>query len=272
MKALKIYQVDAFTDQLFGGNPAAVVPLQEWLSDELMQRIAAENNLSETAFFAPADKGYRIRWFTPTREVPLCGHATLASAWVYFSHLDPNAGRVEFASQSGPLAVEKRQDGWLELDFPMIPCERIPLPPQLDDALGLSAKGIEPEACFTIVPDANTLIVLPGAAAVKALTPDFRALKAVPGLGLGLIATAPGEDCDFVSRYFAPAGGIDEDPVTGSTHSVLTPYWAERLGRKALLARQVSERGGILRCEVRGDRVAIAGQAVPYLRGEIQLP
>lgn len=272
MQTLPIYQVDAFTDRLFGGNPAAVIPLTQWLDDDLMQAIAAENNLSETAFFVTAGDGYEIRWFTPACEVPLCGHATLASAWVIFNHLEPSAQRLQFQSQSGPLAVTRGSDGWLELDFPNIPCEQIPLPGALADALGLATAGIEPVGCFTVVPDANTMVVLADAQAVQALQPDFRALLRVPHLGLGLIATAPGDDCDFVSRYFVPAGGIDEDPVTGSTHSVLTPYWARRLGRDSLSARQLSQRGGVLRCALRGDRVAIAGQAVPYLTGEIQLP
>jgi PhzF family phenazine biosynthesis protein len=267
MTTLTMYQVDAFTAKLFGGNPAAVVPLREWLADDLMQAIAGENNLSETAFFVPEGDGYRIRWFTPTREVPLCGHATLASAWVIFHHLEPSATRVSFQSQSGPLAVERLADDWLELDFPNLPCEAVPVPQDLADAL-----GVVPEACFAIAPDANTMVVLGNAAAVDALEPDLRALKGMSHLGLGLIATAPGDDCDFVSRYFAPAGGIDEDPVTGSIHSVLTPYWAERLGREKLDARQVSKRGGVLRCALRGDRVAIAGQAVSYLQGSIRLP
>lgn len=272
MKALTMYQIDAFTNQLFNGNPAAVVPLENWLAEELMQTIAAENNLSETAFFVPAGNGYHIRWFTPTREVPLCGHATLASAWVIFAHFKPEACRIEFQSQSGPLAVEKLPDGWLELDFPTIPGEEIPAPRALIDALGLAELGIAPEACFTVAHDANTMIVLPNAEAVRNVTPDLQALKGMPELGLGVIVTAKGDDCDFVSRYFAPAGGIDEDPVTGSTHSVLTPYWSERLGRDTLAARQVSRRGGILRCTLRDDRVGIAGQAVPYLQGQIQVP
>lgn len=273
MTVQTIYQVDAFTDSLFSGNPAAVVPLTQWLDDSLMQAIAAENNLSETAFFVPAGDGYEIRWFTPTREVPLCGHATLASAWVIFSHIDTGASRIAFQSESGPLTVERLQDGWLELDFPAIPCEEIGLPKPLAEALGLTGEDCAgPEACFSVIPDANTMVVLASAAAVSALQPDLRALQAIPGLGLGVIATAPGDDCDFVSRYFAPAGGIDEDPVTGSTHSVLTPFWAERLHRNKMLARQLSRRGGTLRCELRGNRVAIAGQAVPFLHGEIRLP
>ncbi|MAL99678.1 MAG: isomerase [Alteromonadaceae bacterium] len=271
MQSLPIYQIDAFTDRLFGGNPAAVVPLEHWLDERLMQAIALENNLSETAFFVPVDDGYEIRWFTPTREVPLCGHATLASAWVIFEHLQPTGSRLLFRSASGPLAVEKRADGWLELDFPSIPSMPRDTPPELSEAL-----GVQPEACFTVEEDANTLVLLGDEAAVRNLQPDIRAIGAMADLGLGIIVTATGTECDFVSRYFAPAGGIEEDPVTGSTHCVLAPFWAARLGRRQLRARQVSARGGTLHCELRnvGDeaRVAIAGQAVPYLEGRIFLP
>lgn len=271
MTTLSLYQVDAFTDRLFGGNPAAVVPLENWLDDDLMQAIAGENNLAETAFFVPEGDGYRIRWFTPQCEVPLCGHATLASAWVIFNRIAPGVTALRFQSQSGLLGVAKRDDGWLELDFPNLPFEAAPLPPELASALGLPERGIEVDACFTVADDSNTLVVLRNADAVSALEPDFRALKGMGHLGLGIIVTAPGTDCDFVSRYFAPAGGIDEDPVTGSIHSVLTPYWAERLGKEQLAARQISRRGGVLRCALRGDRVAIAGQAVPYLEGRIEI-
>ena len=237
-----------------------------------MQEIAAENNLAETAFFVPEGAGYRIRWFTPLCEVPLCGHATLASAWVIFHHLAPISTAVQFQSLSGPLGVHRLDDGWLELDFPSLPCSPVAMPQELATALGVETRGLAVKGCYMVTGDSNTLVELENIAAVKALDPDFRALKALRHLGLGIIVTARGDDCDFVSRYFAPAGGIDEDPVTGSTHSVLTPFWAARLGRSTLTARQISRRGGELRCTHRGERVGIAGQAAGYLEAVITLP
>ncbi|TBW59597.1 PhzF family phenazine biosynthesis protein [Marinobacter halodurans] len=269
MTELPLYQVDAFASRPFSGNPAAVMPLAGWLDDALLQSLALENNLSETAFLvrepAGSDADFHIRWFTPGTEVPLCGHATLASAWVIFNRLDWLGDTVHFRSLSGPLGVRRMSDGWLELDFPNLPYEPVPTPEVI-------RRGVPeaPEQAFLVNNDANHMIVLDNEAAVRALNPDLRALKALERGGL--IVTAPGEDCDFVSRYFCPADGIDEDPVTGSIHSVLTPYWAERLGRDRLVARQVSARGGELRCELDGDRVRIAGQAIPFLTGTVQLP
>ena len=269
MKTLPIYQVDAFANQVFGGNPAAVMPLEEWLPDDTMQKLALENHLSETAFLVPlpeeADEDFHIRWFTPGTEVPLCGHATLASAWVLFNKLDWKKGQIRFQSKSGPLGVKQTDDGWLELDFPNLASEERPTPSQILEAL----EGAPTTSLF-VPNDTNYLVVLKDETAVKAAQPDIRKLKELGNQGV--IITAAGEDCDFVSRYFAPGAGIDEDPVTGSIHSALVPYWAERLGKDHLLAHQVSARGGVLRCELKGDRVAIAGQAAFYMEGSVQLP
>jgi PhzF family phenazine biosynthesis protein len=264
-----IFQINAFTNTLFGGNPAAVMPLQRWLPDSLLQAIAGENNLSETAFLVATpeldDADFHIRWFTPTAEVPLCGHATLASAWVVFNKLDWPHNIVRFQSKSGPLAVSQKPDGWLELDFPNLAFERCPTPALITEALPGS-----PDEAFFVPNDTNYMVVLESEAEVRSAVPDIRKLAQLGNQGL--IVTAEGEHCDFVSRYFAPGVGIDEDPVTGSIHSVLTPYWAERLGKTCLQARQLSARGGELRCELKGERVAIAGQAAFFLEGSVQLP
>lgn len=263
-----IYQVDAFTDRVFGGNPAAVMPLEQWLPDATLLALAMENHLSETAFLVrlpeSSDADFHIRWFTPGIEVPLCGHATLASAWVLFNKLGWSGDRVRFQSKSGPLGVSKRADGWLELDFPNLAFEPTQTPALITEAL----PGA-PETAFFVPNDTNYMLVLADEAAVRAAQPDLRKLKELGNQGL--IVTAPGGDCDFVSRYFAPGAGIDEDPVTGSIHSVMVPYWAERLGKTELDARQVSQRGGVLRCELRGDRVAIAGQAAFFMEGTVHL-
>ncbi len=257
---LPLYQVDAFTSEVFRGNPAAVVPLERWLDDEILQWIAAENNLSETAYFVREPEGFRIRWFTPMVEVALCGHATLASAWVLFSKLEPGRDAVTFASRSGPLTVT-REDGRLVLDFPARPATAWEAPPALAAALG--AAPLETLRAMDV------LLVFGDEARVRALRPDFGALAKVDTRGV--IVTAPGKDADFVSRFFAPRVGVPEDPVTGSAHCTLVPYWAARLGKSALHARQVSARGGELWCELRGDRVRIAGQAAPYLTGTIEV-
>lgn len=257
---LPIYQLDAFADRLFSGNPAAVCPLQAWLPDATMQAIAAENNLSETAFFAPEAGGLRIRWFTPACEVQLCGHATLAAAHVYF-HLDaPHAERVVFDSLSGPLAVFRHGE-LLTLDFPAVIPSAVTAPPVLAAALGCAPHEV-------LAAD-DWLVVLDSAAQVRALQPDMPLLRQLDRRGV--VVTARGDDCDFVSRFFAPKYGIDEDPVTGSTHTLLTPYWAARLGKRRLHARQLSARGGELHCELMGDRVAISGRVVPYLSGTLML-
>ncbi|MBU2874696.1 PhzF family phenazine biosynthesis protein [Marinobacter salexigens] len=263
-----IYQVDAFTSDIFKGNPAAVMPLGSWLPDETLQALAAENNLAETAFFVPEANpegaNFQIRWFTPRVEVPLCGHATLASAWVIFNKLGWPENTVRFHSKSGPLAVHKRSGDWLELDFPSLSIEERQAPAIVTEALDHA-----PASVFHVPADTNDMIVLENEAAVKAAQPDLRILKQLGNMGL--IITAPGDEVDFVSRYFAPGSGIDEDPVTGSIHSALVPYWAEKLGKTKLEARQLSERGGVLRCELKGDRVAIAGQAAFYMEGAVYL-
>jgi PhzF family phenazine biosynthesis protein len=263
---LRLYQVDAFADRLFAGNPAAVCPLdeqlprgQQWLPDAVMQQIAAENNLSETAFYARDGSGYAIRWFTPACEVNLCGHATLGTAYVVFTY-DRFAGdTIEFSSKSGRLRV--RRDGeLLVLDFP---ADR-PRPAEPVEGL-VEAIGAEPRECYKGKTD--YLLVYEHEDQVARLAPDFADLAMVPARGI--IPTAPGKDVDFVSRFFGPQVGVNEDPVTGSAHTLLTPYWTERLGKAELSARQLSKRGGSLRCRLVGDRAEIAGRVVPYLEGEI---
>jgi predicted PhzF superfamily epimerase YddE/YHI9 len=258
---IPLYQVDAFTSRLFGGNPAAVCPLSEWLPDATMQAVAAENNLAETAFFVPQGEGYLLRWFTPTIEVELCGHATLASGYVVTRILAPERRSVIFDTlKAGPLAVS-RDGELLAMDFPSWPPQAKPVDPRV-----LAALGARPTESF--VARGRTLAVFDRAEQVAALRPDFAAMRRIEGADA--IATAPGRDgVDFVSRYFAPNYGVDEDPVTGSAHCVLTPYWAARLGKEQLTARQISARGGELTCTLRGDRVTIAGQAVLYLEGAI---
>jgi PhzF family phenazine biosynthesis protein len=260
---LPLYQIDAFvTGEPFSGNPAAVCPLDSWLPDELMQAIAAENNLSETAFFVPEGEGYALRWFTPATEVDLCGHATLASAYVIFSFLAPSLQAVRFRTEkAGTLAVS-RDGELLALDFPARPPEPCAAPEGLAAALGRAPKAV--------LAARDYLAVYGDPEDVAALAPDFSAIARLDRFAV--IATAPGSGgVDFVSRFFAPARGVDEDPATGSAHCTLIPYWAERLGKSRLLARQVSRRGGILHCELLADRVAIAGRAVLYLEGTIEV-
>ena len=259
---IPIYQIDAFSGRRFGGNPAAVCPLDDWLDDRTLQAIAAENNLSETAFFTEAGGRYKLRWFTPTREVDLCGHATLATAFVLFEEIGVGGDKVAFETPSGPLAVSRDGDR-LTLDFPARP----PAPIDVDTATAIAeALGGRPAA---VLGNVMGLAVFESEADVRALKPDFERV-AVLALD-GVIVTAPGTAVDFVSRYFAPAAGIPEDPVTGSAHCLLTPYWAERLSKTQLTARQVSARGGELWCEARGERVAISGRAVKFLEGLITL-
>lgn len=259
---LPLYWIDAFADRLFAGNPAAVVPLAGWLPDATMQRIAFENGLAETAFLVPLAPGrWHLRWFTPALEIDLCGHATLAAAHVLFRESGHAGDTVTFDSRSGPLLVRRRGD-LLELDFPSRPAPPAPAPDDLVRGLGATPGFVALARDY--------LCVFDTAAAVRALRPDFAALARLPVIGI--IATAPGDDCDFVSRFFAPRAGVPEDPVTGSAHCNLVPYWAGRLGRNSLHARQVSARGGELWCELRGDRVGLAGRCVRYLRGELTLP
>ena len=259
---LPIYQIDAFTDRLFCGNPAAVVPLNEWLSDEILLNIAAENNLAETAFYIHTDAGFHIRWFTPVLEVDLCGHATLAAAYVIFKTQNYQEDTVRFDSRSGELTVTINED-WLTLNFP-VDHYQIAVPPP---ALVESFSSATMEEVYKGKSD--YLVVLGSEEEVKELDLDIIVLSTIPARGI--IVTAPGNDVDFVSRFFAPQSGIDEDPVTGSAHTTLIPYWAERLSKTTLTAKQISKRGGYLKCELDGDRVKIGGQGRLYLQGEIEV-
>lgn len=254
-----IYQIDAFASRPFTGNPAAVVPLETWLPDDVMLNIAAENNLAETAFFVPSANGYDLRWFTPTIEMDLCGHATLATGFLIFEILGTDQNILRFTTRSGELTVEKR-NGRYELDFPSRPGVEAPAPDGLIDALG----GAQPKEIYRA---RDYLLVYESESDVLGIEPDFNALMKIKTHAV--IVTAPGDNSDFASRFFAPEVGVPEDPVTGSAHCTLIPYWAGRLGKNELYARQVSQRGGELFCELRGDRVKIAGDAVLYLKGEI---
>jgi PhzF family phenazine biosynthesis protein len=259
-----IYQVDAFTDRLFTGNPAAVCPLERWLPDETMQAIAAENNLAETAFFVPRGTGYALRWFTPTCEVELCGHATLASAQVIATQLHPGTSHIEFDSRSGRLQVDiDHRGGELCMDFPADPPRPISTPEELASILGVAVEQ-------TMASRIGYLLAAISESALRTMAPDMQRLAELECRGV--IVTARGSDCDFVSRFFAPRLGVPEDPVTGSAHCVLTPYWAGRLGKSVLSARQLSARGGSLRCKLQGERVVLAGHAVLYLQGSIEVP
>ncbi len=256
---LRQFQVDAFASRRFEGNPAAVCPLKEWLSDDLMQSIAAENNLSETAFFVPAQSGFHLRWFTPLAEVDFCGHATLASGHVLFDALDYEKQSVVFETRSGEMTVERSGKLYV-MNFPAQPPKPCSPPKTLIEALG--AKPTE------VLAADDYLAVFESQAVVQSLAPDFARLG---DLDLrGVIATAPGDDHDFVSRFFGPKLGIDEDPVTGSAHCELTPYWSKRLSKKQLRARQISRRGGDVLCEIAGDRVRLKGSAVTFMVGEIE--
>ncbi len=258
---LTIYQVDAFADKTFEGNPAAVVPLTNWLPDETMQHIAMENNLSETAFFVPTDKGFHIRWFTPGTEVDLCGHATLATAHVLFNHLGFEGNTIHFESKSGVLTVNK-QNQLLLLNFPASELKEIPIPHSLKTAF-----NFQPNKCFK---GSNDLMLLfETEREIKELCPNL--IKITESNTRGVICTAKSEEFDFVSRFFAPAVAVNEDPVTGSAHTMLIPYWAAQLNKSELIAKQVSQRGGVLYCKNLNNRVEIGGKAVTYLFGEIIL-
>ncbi|MFQ5653911.1 MAG: PhzF family phenazine biosynthesis protein [Planctomycetota bacterium] len=260
---LPIHQIDAFTSELFRGNPAAVVLLEEWLPDALLQAIAMENNLSETAFVRPQGEAFGLRWFTPRVEVDLCGHATLASAFVLFEEGLVAAERVRFETSSGALTVE-REGALLLLDFPARPprpSRRAPSAGTIEAALGARPQDVLIARDLLVIHDDEEQI--------RGLRPDFARIAALDAFAV--IASAPGREADFVSRFFAPRAGVPEDPVTGSAHCTLVPYWSERLGKSKLRALQLSERGGELFLEDRGDRVTIAGRATPYLRGEIGL-
>lgn len=257
---LDIYQVDAFSHHPFGGNPAAVCPLTEWLPDEQLQQIAAENNLSETAFFVPRGEFYELRWLTPQVEVDLCGHATLAAAWVLIHKLADAPQVLRFATRSGELRVTRNGDE-LAMDFPAKKTERCEPPHGM-----LSALGLETAEVFGTD---DYIVLVEDEAQVAALTPDFARLKGLPKRGIAV--TAKSTRFDFVSRWFGPNVGVNEDPVTGSAHTSLAPFWAERLGKSQLSAEQGGQRKGQLRCELQGDRVIISGKAVLYMQGTIYL-
>jgi len=257
---IPFYQIDAFTSKRFAGNPAGVCPLEEWLDDETMQLIAAENNLSETAFFVRRDSDFELRWFTPEVEVDLCGHATLASAYVLFSELGYDKTEIRFNTKSGALSVKKEFD-LLSLDFPSREGKVVTPPEGLADSL-----GVEP---LEVLLSRDLLVVCRSEDDVRSLKPIFSGLSRIRALGI--IATAEGTHSDFVSRFFAPRVGVDEDPATGSAHCTLVPYWSRKLGKKALHGLQVSSRGGEFFCEDLGDRVKIAGRAVKYLHGTIEI-
>jgi PhzF family phenazine biosynthesis protein len=264
---MEYHVIDAFTDKLFGGNPAGVCLLDGQIDGAIMQNIAAENNLSETAFLLKQGDGhYGLRWFTPTMEVDLCGHATLASAFVLFDGNEKNAAELKFDTASGELIVTRDGD-WICLDFPSRPATECPAYPSIEKALGVEPLAVYKARDFLVlVKDEETL---------RKIKPDFslfRRVKIDAGLDSdmhGIIVTAAGAECDFVSRFFAPLVGVPEDPVTGSAHCTLIPFWSRKLGKKIMDARQLSKRGGILRCEDCGDRVKISGKAVRYLKGEI---
>lgn len=258
---MKYYLVDTFTDRLFSGNPAGVCLLESWLPDALMQRIAGENNLPETAFLCREQEGWAIRWFTPAFEMDLCGHATLASGFVLMNYVEPGDEAV-FRSRSGVVRVLRGEGAQYVLDFPARPPVEIPIPRGMEACLGAKVLG-----CYQ---SRDMLVLLENQEAVARLAPDFEKMKElIPQWGL--VPTAPGEDCDFVSRYFDPRDTCVEDPVTGSAHCSLTPFWCDRLGKTVLTARQLSPRGGSLLCTDRGQRVSIGGKALLYLEGEIKL-
>jgi len=259
--SIPYYQIDAFTSSLFSGNPAGVCILAEWLPDPVLQSIAAENNLAETAFVVPRDSFFDLRWFTPTLEMDLCGHATLAPAHVLFRHLGYRDAVVRFQTRAGELTVTRNGD-LLTLDFPARPAAVCSTPADLREGLGVSPTATAKARDYLAILDTER--------AVRDLRPDMTALMRLDCLGI--IATAPGDECDFVSRFFAPRAGVPEDPVTGSAHCTLIPYWAERLGRSRLRALQISPRGGELFCEDRGERVGMAGRAVTYSSGFLHVP
>ncbi len=259
---IKIYQVDAFTDKLFGGNPAAVCPLKEWLSDDLLQNIAMENNLSETAFYVRNGSHYQIRWFTPTVEVDLCGHATFAAAFVLFHHEGHSGDEIQFLSpRSGELRVTRNEDQ-LTLNFPADHIEPVELTQDI-----LNGFDIKPQTAFK--GQSDILLIFNNEEEIRKVKPNFTEIAKLNARGV--IVTAKGNDVDFVSRFFGPQVGVDEDPVTGSAHTTLTPYWSKTLNKNKLSARQLSKRGGVLHCELCGDRVDISGQGKLFMSGEIHI-
>jgi len=264
---LTMYQVDAFAEQLFSGNPAAIVPMDEWPSDRIMQQIAMENNLSETGFFVrssavPKNSDFHLRWFTPEFEIDLCGHATLASAYVIKNFLDPHVKEISFSTEKAGILKASATDGLYTLDFPArmpVPCD---VPDQLLKSLGIT-QAVE------ILKSRDYFVVLPDEEAIKNVEPDLNIMKELDAIGV--IVTAKGKSADIVSRCFYPGLGIPEDPVTGSAHCNIVPYWCDKLKKTHLHCRQLSQRGGDLKCELRGDRVLMSGKCVLFLKGEINV-
>ncbi len=259
--SLPIYQIDAFADKLFTGNPAAVVPLEKWLEPSLMQQIAMENNLAETAFFVKEGDEFHVRWFTPELEINLCGHATLASAFVIFNYLDYKKDQIVFNSKSGPLKVHREND-LIYLDFPSWkPEKKEEYPSEL-------VEGLRIKEVVGVYMHREFLIELENEKQIRELDPDFSLLGKLDRM---VIVTAPGDKVDFVSRFFAPTVGINEDPVTGSAHSQLIPFWSDKLGKNKMIAKQLSKRGGTIYCEQRGERVVMGGGAVFYMQGTFKI-
>ena len=259
---LKLYQVDAFTDKVFGGNPAAVIPLQNWIDEELMQKIALENNVSDTAFFVKTDEHYHIRWFTPTQEIELCGHATLASAYVIKTFLEPHLQEVVFTTEKAGELKTYIKEGMYALDFPARRPVACDVPDKLIESLGINA-------IVEVLRSRDYFVVLPGEEAVLNVEPDFNLMKELDCTGV--IITAKGQSADVVSRCFYPGAGINEDPVTGSAHCNIIPYWADKLGVTKLFAKQLSHRGGDLWCELKADRVLMSGKCVLFMTGELAI-
>jgi PhzF family phenazine biosynthesis protein len=260
---LPVYIVDAFTDKLFGGNPAAICPLHEWLPDKLMQSLATENNLSETAFLIEEDDHYRIRWFTPAKEVKLCGHATLASAHIFYTELNHTKSEIWFESLSGLLKVSRKSQNRYTLNFPANPPEESnAIPDGIFEGLGID-EGTVFKTSF------DYMVLVSNKRVIENLNPDFPTLAKVKARGV--IVTARGSETDFVSRCFYPQSGINEDPVTGSAHTIMVPYWAKQLGKTTLTAVQLSKRRGYLDCELQNDRVLMSGNAITYLKGEYSI-
>jgi PhzF family phenazine biosynthesis protein len=259
---LSIYQVDAFAENVFQGNPAAVVPLEDWIEGEQMQKIAMENNLSETAFFVKTDDGYHLRWFTPEYEIDLCGHATLASAYIIKNFVEPHIAEINFTTQTAGVLKASAKEGIYTLDFPA----RMPQPCQVPPAL-LKCLGVS--TVVDVLKSRDYFVVLPDEDAVRNVEPDYTLMKELDTIGV--IVTAKGQLADVVSRCFYPGAGIPEDPVTGSAHCNIVPYWSEKLSKTKLFCKQLSARGGDLECELEGDRVLMSGKCVLYLQGEINL-
>jgi PhzF family phenazine biosynthesis protein len=259
---LTIYQVDAFAEKVFQGNPAAVVPLEDWIEDDLMQKIAMENNLAETAYFVKTDNGFHIRWFTPAKEIDLCGHATLASAYIIKNFIEPHLAEINFTTQVAGVLRAMAKDGIYTLDFP----SRMPQPCEVPGKL---LKSLNITTAVEVLKSRDYFVVLPNEEAVRNIEPEFMLMKDLDSTGV--IVTAKGQSADVVSRCFYPGAGIPEDPVTGSAHCNIVPYWSNKLGKTKLFCKQLSQRGGDLHCELEGDRVLMSGKCVLYLQGEITI-